>query len=663
MLLTIKQMECDQDGLAEALPVCVGSPLGIHSYLSMIGLYFEPRYKFLVCPDCGIALTSNSAPAHVRTNHPACKTSVNNAIFAKTCKELGIVATLPTINAIVDAITGLKLYPDALQCAAGSCDKVYGSVGSMKQHHRNHHHDVPLPRSWPSTPAQRLDNALHSTLFPVIVPPNPSAPPSLAWLNALDTTNAKAIKSDPLAVSDPRDLNQWLRSTNWATHVQGYDVDFLRSLVAYPADKEFPWLREAVVQKFIADAQLIEKTPLLALQKLNTENPAKTGISNQPFRVHQNGAQTLTKYCVEPTSLIAFLLRDPVDYKLPLCSRTLEAIKKLKSLPRSSPVQDYMDCIQKLLFTVFSTSWTPTDQNSLGDPVHCYLALSSIKRDHRWADPKDVTGPLAKLTYVLRLVVLREAHKSPDVSAAIDSLSSMYTEKVESPFNTIRTLQHLASDIAYTTVGMPAVFWKDDDFQEAVFRGGSIKMSQVRGMARSLLFATYNLMVDKVFLGYHFMAPAERVVDDLTDDTPGGCFLDNPSNSFLEKYHHSLIQTILRDPALSRQFILGFHPNSGEPLWNIPRLRLWYRHFCDLQLHLAALVELLAGAPARGTELTCLQYRNTPSQLRGFYKMHNRWVIICRYNKTSANTGHEKLIPHPVDPFTGSMFFHSLIFG
>lgn len=388
-----------------------------------------------------------------------------------------------------------------------------------------------------------------------------------------------------------------------------------------------------------------------------------SGISNHPFSAHQNGAETLNKYCHEVTCLLAFLLRNRGIYPLPLSPALTKAIDRLKSLRFKSDPDVYANAVQATLFLLWGTPWTPSDDNSLGDPTHCYIALSSIKSDFRWAHPKEITQPLAKLTYCLRLVVLRHAHSTDNVEGTLQKLSPMYHEKVESPFNTIRSLQHLASSIAQSSVSLPAAVWTDDTYSALIFHGSRISMLHMRNMGRELLIATAHFMVENVFCGKPFRLAYDHIADDLTDISPGYSYLDDPRNSFIKKHERALLQAIIDDPTLCARFIKGFHSDTGTPYWNVPQLRLWYRHYCDLQLRFAVLIQLLGGAPARGTELTCIQLRNSPSQVRGFYKMHNRWVILCQYSKTSATTGHDKFLPHGVDALSGDMIFQSHVFA
>lgn len=241
--------------------------------LFKLGLYLEPAWKFLVCTQCEVALAALSAANHAKNVH---RVPLKVPQIVDIFKRFDVVDELPIIDGPVPPISGLPLFPAALRCGVPKCPKMYCTDKSIKRHYREGHPDIPVPKSWRTGPAQRLDSAFHNSLFSVTLPRDAPVPPLSTWIGDLEATITAAIKVDPLKVSDPRELNPWLRATLWPTHVASYDVHLLQQLVALPAPTEFPWLRSTVTRKFLDDVKLIDQTPLLSLQKLNTEDPQKT---------------------------------------------------------------------------------------------------------------------------------------------------------------------------------------------------------------------------------------------------------------------------------------------------------------------------------------------------------------------------------------------------
>ena len=64
-----------------------------------------------------------------------------------------------------------------------------------------------------------------------------------------------------------------------------------------------------------------------------------------------------------------------------------------------------------------------------------------------------------------------------------------------------------------------------------------------------------------------------------------------------------------------------------------------------------AAIEMLAGSPSRGTELTCIQLRNTSCRTQGLYNIGCRMAIVVQYSKTSTRNGYNTLIPYVLDVF------------
>ena len=62
-------------------------------------------------------------------------------------------------------------------------------------------------------------------------------------------------------------------------------------------------------------------------------------------------------------------------------------------------------------------------------------------------------------------------------------------------------------------------------------------------------------------------------------------------------------------------------------------------------------IEVLAGSPSRGTELTCIQLQNISCRTHGIYNIGRHMAIVVQYSKTSSRNGHDTLIPHILDAF------------
>jgi len=80
-------------------------------------------------------------------------------------------------------------------------------------------------------------------------------------------------------------------------------------------------------------------------------------------------------------------------------------------------------------------------------------------------------------------------------------------------------------------------------------------------------------------------------------------------------------------------------------------MQSWLVEYTDFLLKFMAAFAVGAGSPSRGTEVTCMQIRNTASRTQGLYMIGRRMAIVAQYSKTSAIKGHDTLIPHILDAF------------
>jgi hypothetical protein len=251
--------------------------LGVHPYLVSIGLYYEPTWLVLICTSCGIALCRNTAYTHVKNHHPVFRPTLNRELLSNACQQLEIEETMPDVFLPIAPISGLPIHTSGLLCPFVTCNKVYGTPGSMDYHHRREHPELPKPMRYTQVHAQRFDNQKRRSYFQVHKPQDParsSAFPS-EWLTNKESFISESASQGQHTYHDARELNDFLRVTKWPAHIQRYNPAELRHLVRDPEKKEIPWLRAAVLHKLRSDVGLIEETPLLIRQRLNTADPQK----------------------------------------------------------------------------------------------------------------------------------------------------------------------------------------------------------------------------------------------------------------------------------------------------------------------------------------------------------------------------------------------------
>jgi hypothetical protein len=377
---------------------------------------------------------------------------------------------------------------------------------------------------------------------------------------------------------------------------------------------------------------------------------------------------TLRQYSGKVVRLAAMLLRESDHYFISLPQDIVCLLVKLREILLASNTTNTLGhAIHKLLIAIWTREWLPTEKDPISDPTIRFLALSSVDVHGGFRDAKEITNPIAALEYCMRLTFLVEIHlqskkhKKNSYAIAAKELSHWYIEKFESTFNSLRTLQHRATAIAYATPSLPRLWWVDPDiFHIMMYEGNKITfddLSKVFNMMEKDLITSWE---DNVLLGLKLHIDYDELYDDISNTTVGYSFLEHSQNLCFRN-RDQLVTAIVNDQELSKQFLCDQTGPDGGVLWNVLQLRSWLSSYAEFAGILMARVEMTAGSPARGTEVACLEYRNTPTrQGRGLYVMGKFLATLCRYHKSQNNTMQDKLIPHALDGLCSDLIVQDL---
>lgn len=275
-----------------------------------------------------------------------------------------------------------------------------------------------------------------------------------------------------------------------------------------------------------------------------------SGISNNPFHAHQNGDSTLKTYALEVVKLVAFLLRDKGEYRLPLPEDIMDTLAKIHALPPSASIGSYATLVTELLTQIWTRVWDRSTENSIGDLTLCYLALSSVRNDGSWAPPHLITPTIAKIIYALCCMVIVQLHSAEDIRKAHGEVERWHREKVESTFNSLSSLQHITSAIAYNTMSLPEILWTDEVNHTALlYQGDQISLQGMQVMALELHRRTYKVWMEEVLMHQPLRKLYSALADDLVDASPGYSFLNDRRNPPLLS-RRLLMQNVLQDPVI-----------------------------------------------------------------------------------------------------------------
>ena len=372
----------------------------------------------------------------------------------------------------------------------------------------------------------------------------------------------------------------------------------------------------------------------------------------------------MDKYVAPVISLLCLVLRsgNQQHYKMPLPPHTQAAMQHLKTSLVSG--DDVSAHVHEALTNLWIQKWSKTEDNPIPCPTERTLALLTLDKDGGHQEPHNVTGYIAKLEYCIRLTCLKELKKrseeeyNGDDEHACDALQPWFTEKTNSPFSRIRSLQHRASSIAFQTMSPPHIVWTDrKHWKELLYKGNKIGLKELRSMFATQEESIIELWENKILCGIGMRACYTDLADDLSNHAVGYSFLtDERNNCFRNR--DALAEAFSKNAKVMEWFGAM---RDGRMVWNRAGLMNWLEDYAKFQEQLLLRCEMLSGAPGRGTELTPMTFCNTKHRLQRNLVIMGKHVTLLRlYHKSGAMTGRDKLIPHALDAVTGDLMIQSL---
>ncbi|KAI6139459.1 hypothetical protein BKA82DRAFT_4364894 [Pisolithus tinctorius] len=646
-----------------------------HPYLSTLHLAVNKEFLCLVCTSCKITIPRTNMTNHIATNHSIM--NVDQIQLNGALSETNVASVLPTeIRGPRDIVQGLAVW-DAFSC--DHCPKIYTTEQKIQDHHQREHKNITAPRAWRMCRAQSMNAqgyGTHHILWEVKEPAVADAKDIST--GALANSLLKELEQDfcippqanqdfcipPQANQDERMITPWLMTTRWHEYLATapHEVETLRNLVAIPKDNDetLPGLRLAVTQYFKHALDLLDTSNELVLQRLNSPDPVKEGISNTPLHRHML-AKTMDGYVIPVAALLAFLL-----CKVPRSEELANALQTLLEGLQGRANQDVIcKCIHAVLISTWTITWKRITPGTIADPTEECLALLTLQRGGTFKEPKDITNTIAKFTYCMRLTFLMEiqncaASTDPEVQhKACDSLQPWFTEKTLSTFARLRSLQHRASAISYDTMGLPKIWWKDtENWTSMLYKGEEIQFRDLCSMFADTEARLVELWEQCILNGTAQLIDELCIVDDLTNREVGYSFVADPRNTAF-KCKGQLVQAALAGEGGFAHYATVLA--DGKVQWNKRALRTWLQDYAEMGALLLLRAEMLSGAPGRGTELTAMTYRNTKTRpTRNLVMLGNHLTILCQYMKMTALTGRDKMIPHALDGLTSNIMIQDL---
>ncbi|KIM35208.1 hypothetical protein M413DRAFT_32674 [Hebeloma cylindrosporum] len=223
----------------------------------------------------------------------------------------------------------------------------------------------------------------------------------------------------------------------------------------------------------------------------------------------------------------------------------------------------------------------------------------------------------------------------------------------------LRSLQHLASNFAYTALGLPKVVWLDHvNHQHLLFKGDKVDFQKFPVMFAAQEDEMVRIWRHQVLLDQPLSVKYDLIHDDLSDTNPGYSFISDRRNQIFPS-KTLLLDVIMENPVLRQRFLV--FDNDIPIQFNVQALRAWLSSYARFQLLQLVRSNLTTGSPSRGTELTALLRQNTPTNpMQNLVFFGTFATLLCTYTKTSAATCSDKCIPHALDGFSSDLLVQDM---
>ncbi|KAI5986733.1 hypothetical protein EDC04DRAFT_2614980 [Pisolithus marmoratus] len=581
-----------------------------HPYLDGLNLVVNAELSFLTCQLRKEGVAPTAGRAHLVNKHAELLPTFDQECFDSILAQLHMAASLPNLAGPRSIVHGLMVF-DAIACKF--CTFVYTKQKNMREHHMKKHPDMPIPQHWRSCKAQRIKPEGAGTVRQLWEVTTQARAGEDSRERALADKLLGELEEQLKTVRVPKDnwlVSPWLLTTRW--HEWAWwlrkPTEELCAMVALPRpslpeEEHYKTLVETIELYFEEAVTMTDSTDELVLQRLNSPDPVKG---------HQHDG-TLKKY----------------------------------------------------MHPVWTTPWSKSKYHIVPDPMESCLALLTLNRDGSFKSTKEVTTLIAKFEYCMHLTFLREirarasaGNVEVDEEAACNALQPWFTEKNYSTFARLRSLQHRASAISFSTMALPSIWWMDTEAWSTLsFKGNHVAFTDVCEIFKDVEEALVATWENKVLKGLELRADYKQVVDDPSNKDVGYSFLFDPRNSCFQDRAH-LVRAVVRGHGPFANFLVQ---REDELVWNRAALHGWLQDYAELQKLLLMRAEMLSGAPSRGMELTAMLYRNTQARDTWNLMVFGKHVtLLGQYSKMSALTCQDKLIPHALDALTGDILIQNL---
>lgn len=228
-------------------------------------------------------------------------------------------------------------------------------------------------------------------------------------------------------------------------------------------------------------------------------------------------------------------------------------------------------------------------------------------------------------------------------------LTSTHHNNLPTPIDWIFKSRSYGLKICYTTTLAGHVSWLGNTI---IYRQIQLRMDGLVNLMHLLVAQLNRTIEDLALIRYDDTCmPSldwDQIFDDVGEDQPGYCFLQDPQNDGWASGHQDwIIQCILKNPGLKTQWLVGQNSShSGQDQrFHTKTVDSYLRQVDRFRGLLFIAIHLLSGQPSRTTELLSLRYMNTPyGGHRNIFIQNKMVMVVTLYHKGYRISGHVKVV-------------------
>ncbi|KAF7771871.1 hypothetical protein Agabi119p4_6182 [Agaricus bisporus var. burnettii] len=651
-------------------------------------LVINTLHRIMICIACKSIINQNDVRAHFLSRHKAFRTRLTlQEEIDDVLSDLPLLTNDPPHPSVaIDAIFGLgDPLADHIECL--TCHHCYVTMKTFKLH------SCPDPKpSLSLTHVQRFRDFSGSPWFPV-KPLNPPLTQLSPWTLYKQNVNAAgALPEPPSKQENHRIFKQFLHKEGWIERIGGQLHESLIPLVSYSAQDPTCRVLQKHLVSFLAHVQGI--TQSYFLRRLLSIRPAEEHDESKVRHHRSVNYETLEKYARKIASLILFIYRvtspNETTYECPVTLEIATACHILVSSLNPSLIDEEIDIMEEpvpesdavynsdqesdsdneettnhpdttrlsdaptvrtqittLLYALYTQIPSGDIRGEFYSPITHYVLLSSLRKDQEWVPAGVITQTIAAILFTGRLVFSWKVNDVVDrtqctINDAFEHEEKYFRERSETILPSLYLLKRGLSSLQ--SADESAIHFNAPDLsgRSAVIEGVELNLSQF-GVLHTQTLSEITATIDE--LTFHH--PNFNLDDnELIYDEPRECranysFVTESRNIW--NHRPSLLQHILETPHLFHQF--AYTAPDGTIAWISTAVADYLRKVYDLQTKLICTIVTSYGEPARGTELASHLLSNVGGgSIRNFFVLFNIPVLRASFNKSSSNSGSDKVI-------------------